>query len=61
MDVTSDFTTQTSLNFKDHVKSDLCLSSAHNKRGPADINIAQLLHVSNFFELKCTLVYIHLQ
>jgi hypothetical protein len=27
----------------------------------ADINIAQILHFSNFFELKRTLVYIHLQ
>ena len=29
--------------------------------GPTDINIAQILHLSNFFELKRTLVYIHLQ
>jgi hypothetical protein len=28
--------------------------------GPADINIAQILHLSNFFELKRR-VYIHLQ
>jgi hypothetical protein len=29
--------------------------------GPTDINIAQILHLSNFFELKRTVVYIHLQ
>jgi hypothetical protein len=46
---------------KDHVKSVLRISSAHNKGGPTDINIAQILHLSNFFELKRTLVYIHLQ
>jgi hypothetical protein len=28
--------------FKDHVKSVLRISSAHNKRGPTDINIAQI-------------------
>jgi hypothetical protein len=46
---------------KDHVKSVLRISSAHNKGGPTDINIAHILHLSNFFELKRTLVYIHLQ
>ena len=45
---------------KDAVKSVLRISSAHNKGGPADINIAQILHLSNFFELNC-LLYIHLQ
>jgi hypothetical protein len=45
----------------DHVKSVLRISSAHNKGGPTEINIAQILHLSNFFELKRTLVYIHLQ
>jgi hypothetical protein len=47
----------------DHVKSVLGMriSSAHNKGGPTDINIAQILHFPNFFELKRTLVYIHLQ
>ena len=44
-----------------HVKSALRISSAHNKGGPTDINIAQILHLSNFFELKRTLLYIHLQ
>jgi hypothetical protein len=43
------------------VKSILPISSAHNKGEPTDINIAQILHVSNFVEWKCTLVYIHLQ
>jgi hypothetical protein len=43
---------------KDHVKSVLRISSAHNKGGPTYINIAQILHLSNFFELKLTLVYI---
>jgi hypothetical protein len=37
-----------------HVKSVLGISSAHNKRGPTDLNIAQILHLSNFFELKRT-------
>ena len=46
--------------FKDDVHSVLRISSAHNKGGPPDINIAQILHLSNFFELKCR-VYIHLQ
>jgi hypothetical protein len=45
---------------KDDVHSVMRISSAHNKGGPQDINIAQILHLSNFFELKCT-VYIHLQ
>ena len=45
---------------KDDVHSVLLISSAHNKGGPPDINIAQILHLSNFFELKRT-VYIHLQ
>ena len=43
---------------KDAVKSVLRISSAHNKGGPTDINIAQILHLSNFFELKRR-VYIH--
>jgi hypothetical protein len=46
--------------FKDDVHSVLHISSAHNKGGPPDINMAQILHLSNFFELKRT-VYIHLQ
>jgi hypothetical protein len=46
---------------KDNVKSVLRISSAHNKGGPTDINIAEILHLSTFFELKRTLVYIHLQ
>ena len=45
---------------KDDVHPVLRISSAHNKGGPPDINIAQILHLSNFFELKRT-VYIHLR
>jgi hypothetical protein len=45
---------------KDDVHSVLRISSAHNKGGPTDINIAQILHLSNFFELKRR-VCIHLQ
>jgi hypothetical protein len=51
---------KTYINFKDDVHSVLRISSAHNKGGPPDINIAQILHLYNFFELKPT-VYIHLQ
>ena len=46
--------------FKDDFHSVLRISSAHNKGGAPDINIAQILDLSNFFELKCR-VYIHLQ
>ena len=46
--------------FKDDVHSVLRISSAHNKGGPPDINIAQILHLSNFFELKRR-AYIQLQ
>ena len=42
---------------KDDVHPVLRISSAHNKGGPPDINIAQILHLSNFFELKRT-VYV---
>jgi hypothetical protein len=45
---------------KDAVLSVLRISSAHNKGGPPDIKIAQILHLSNFFELKDRF-YIHLQ
>ena len=31
----------------------------HNKGGPIDINIAQILHLSNFFELKRNLVCLY--
>ncbi len=37
---------------KDAVKSVLRIGSAHNKGGLADINIAQILHPSNFFDIK---------
>ena len=49
------YTIQKRLSFtnpKDHVKSVLRISSAHNKGGPTDINIAQILNLSNFFELN---------
>jgi hypothetical protein len=45
---------------KDAVKSVLRICSAHNKEGPQIAVIAQILHLSNCFELK-RLVYIHLQ
>ena len=48
------------ITLKDDVHSVLRISSAHNKGGPPDINIAQILHLSKFFELK-RIVYIHLQ
>ena len=38
--------------FKDAVKSVLRIGSAHNKGGPADINIAQISHLSNFSVIK---------
>ena len=34
------------------VHSVLRISSAHNKGGPPHINMAQILHLSNFFELN---------
>jgi hypothetical protein len=34
---------------KDAVKSVLRIRSAHNKGGPTDVNIAQILHLLNFF------------
>jgi hypothetical protein len=46
-------------NIKDDVHSVVRISSAHNKGGHPDINIAQILHLSNFFELKRT-VYIQI-
>jgi hypothetical protein len=66
-DIASHALQGTVAHIKDHVKSVLRISSAHNKGGPTDINkykhknTAQILHLSNFFELKRTLVYIHLQ
>jgi hypothetical protein len=53
-------TLTTGVRFKDDVHSVLRISFVHNKGGPPDINIAQILHLSNFFELERT-VYIHLQ
>jgi hypothetical protein len=43
------------------MSSPFCASVLLITKGPTDINIAQILHLSNFFELKRTLVYIHLQ
>jgi hypothetical protein len=44
---------------KDAVKSVLRISSAHNKVGPADINIAQILHLSNFFWIETEFIFIY--
>ena len=46
---------------KDAEKAVLRISYAHNRGGPADINIVEILHVSNFFELKRPVYTIHLQ
>ena len=40
------------------VKSILCIGSAH-KGGPADINIAQIFHLSNFSEIKLWFILIY--
>ncbi len=45
--------------FKDAVKSVLRIGSAHNKRGPADINIAQISHLSNFPDIKLWFILIY--
>ena len=45
--------------FKGEVKSVLCIGSAHNKGGPADINIAQISHLSNFSDIKRWFVLIY--
>ncbi len=42
---------------KDAVKSVLRIGSAHNKGGPADINIAQISLLSNFSVIKLCMVY----
>ena len=44
---------------KDDVKSILRISSAHNKQGPADINIAQISHLSNFSDIKLWFIFIY--
>ena len=44
---------------KDDVKSVLRIGSAHNKRGPKDINIAQISHLSNFSDRKLRLILIY--
>ena len=47
------------LHIKDDVKSVLRIGSAHNKGGPADINIARRLHFSNFFDIKLWFIFIY--
>ena len=43
---------------KDEVKFVLRVGSAHNKGGPADTNIAQILHLSNFSDIKLWFIFI---
>ena len=45
--------------FKDAVKSVQRIGSAHNKGGPADINIAQISHLSNFSVIKLWFIFIY--
>ena len=45
--------------FKDAVKFVLRIGSAHNIRGPADINIAQISHLSNFSDIKLWFILIY--
>ncbi len=45
--------------FKDDVKSVLRIGSAHNKGGPADINIAQISHISNFSDRKRWFIFMY--
>ena len=42
---------------KDDVKSILCVGSAHNKGGPADIKIAQISHHSNFSDIELWFIF----
>ncbi len=44
---------------KDAVKSVLRIGSAHNKGGPADLNIAQISHLSNFSVIKLWFIFIY--
>ena len=44
---------------KDGVKYVLRIGSAHNKGSPADINIAQIRHLSNFSEIKLWFIFIY--
>ena len=41
------------------IKSVLRIGSAHNKGGPADINIAQISHLLNFSDLKFWFIFIY--
>ena len=45
--------------FKDAVKSVLRIGSAHNKGGPADINIAQISHFFNSSVIKLWFIFIY--
>ncbi len=47
------------ISIKDAVKSVLRIGSAHNKGGPADINIAQISHLSNFSVNKLWFIFIY--
>ncbi len=47
-------------NIKVEVKSVLHIGSAHNKRGPSDLKIVEILYFLAFFRIE-TLVYIHLR
>ena len=51
--------TRKMLQFKDAGKSILHISSAHNKAGPADINIDQISHLSNFSVVKLWFISIY--
>ncbi len=44
---------------KDAVKSVLRIGSAHNKGGIANINIAQISHLSNFSDTKLCFILIY--
>ncbi len=44
---------------KDAGKSVLRIGSAHNKEGPAYINIGQISHLSNFFDTKLWFILIY--
>ncbi len=44
---------------KDDVKSVLRIGSAHNKGGPADINIAKISHLSSFSDIKVWFILIY--
>ena len=47
------------MSIKDDVKSVLRIGSAHNNGGLADINIAQISHLSNFSVIKFWFIFIY--